>query len=78
MARFTGERSVIVEGWIGVSVGVGVGFSVGAVVAVGFVVGVGVRVISFSGHPVTASVTSAVKTGRKKRRASTRSEYEDA
>ena len=24
VARFTGERSVIVEGWIGVSVGVGV------------------------------------------------------
>ena len=72
VARFTGERSVTVEGWIGVSVGVGVGFGVGAVV------GVGVGVISFSGHHVTASVTSTVKTGRKKRRASTRSEYQDA
>ena len=55
VARFTGERSVTVEGWIGVSVGVGV--------------------ISFSSHSVTASVTSAVKTGRTKRRASIRAEY---
>jgi len=54
VARFTGERSVIVEGWIGVSVGVGVG------------VGVCVRVISFSSRPVTASVIRAVKTGRTK------------
>ena len=72
MARFTGERSVIVEGWIGVSVGVG--FSIGAVVAVGVGVGVGVRVISFSSHHVTAIVTSAVKTGMTKRRASTRAQ----
>ena len=40
VARFTSERSVIVEGWIGVSVGVG--FSIGAVVAVGVGVGIGV------------------------------------
>jgi hypothetical protein len=58
VAGFTGERSVTVEGWIGVSVGVGV--------------------ISFSGHHVTARVTSAVKTGVTKRKVSTRYEYEDA
>jgi len=71
VARFTGEKSVTVEGGIGVSVGIGGGFGVGAVVGVGVGVGVGVRGISFLGHHATASVTSTVKAKRTNRRAFT-------
>jgi hypothetical protein len=72
VAVFTGESSLTVEGWIGVNAGMGVGFGAGAVVAVG------ARVISFSGHHVTAGVANTVENGMTKRRASIRAEYEDA